>query len=153
MLIIGNKINNFTAKIEDGSTIELAQFKGKKKIIYFYPKDNTPACTANACDFRDNYQSLVAKGFEVLGVSIQGESSHKKFIAKYDLPFHLIVDEDLTLHNQFGVWGKKAMYGKEYMGTLRTTFILDENDTLLHIITKVDTKNASKQILDLMGLK
>ena len=127
MLIIGNKINNFTAKIEDGSTIELAQFKGKKKIIYFYPKDNTPACTANACDFRDNYQSLTVKGFEVLGVSIQGESSHKKFIAKYNLPFHLIVDEDLTLHNQFGVWGKKAMYGKEYMGTLRTTFILDEN--------------------------
>jgi len=146
----GDKAPQFEAKIEDGSSISLTDFKGKKKILYFYPKDSTPGCTANACDFRDNYETLTAKGFVVVGVSIQGEASHQKFIAKNELPFHLIVDEDKKLHEAYGVWGLKKLYGKEYMGTLRTTFVIDENDKIIHVIDKVKTKDATKQILELM---
>jgi len=146
----GDKAPQFEAKIEDGSSISLTDFKGKKKILYFYPKDSTPGCTANACDFRDNYETLTAKGFVVVGVSIQGEASHQKFIAKNELPFHLIVDEDKKLHEAYGVWGLKKLYGKEYMGTLRTTFLIDENDKIMHVIDKVKTKDATKQILELM---
>ena len=146
----GDKSPSFTAKIENGNKISLKDFKGKKKILYFYPKDSTPGCTANACNFRDNYETLSSKGFVVLGVSIQGEKSHNRFIEKNDLPFHLIVDEDKKLHNLYGVWGKKKLYGKEYMGCLRTTFIIDENDDVLEIITKVKTKDATNQILELL---
>lgn len=146
----GDKAPSFTAKIENGNKISLKDFKGKKKILYFYPKDSTPGCTANACNFRDNYETLSSKGFVVLGVSIQGEKSHNRFIEKNDLPFHLIVDEDKKLHNLYGVWGKKKLYGKEYMGCLRTTFIIDENDDVLEIITKVKTKDATNQILELL---
>ena len=146
----GDKAPQFEAKIEDGSLISLKDFAGKKKILYFYPKDSTPGCTANACDFRDNYESLTSKGFVVIGVSIQGEASHQKFIAKNELPFHLIVDEDKKLHEAYGVWGLKKLYGKEYMGTLRTTFVIDENDKIIHVIDKVKTKDATKQILELM---
>ncbi len=146
----GDKAPDFTIKIEDGTNISLKDFKGKKKIIYFYPKDSTPGCTTNACNFRDNYETLTAKGFVVIGVSIQGEASHQKFIAKNNLPFHLIVDEDKKMHKDYGVWALKKLYGREYMGCLRTTFILDENDKILHIIKKVKTKDATNQILDLM---
>lgn len=146
----GDKAPHFEAIIEDGSTISLDSFKGQKKILYFYPKDSTPGCTANACNFRDNYETLTSKGFAVIGASIQGEKSHLKFIAKNELPFHLIVDEDKKVHEAYGVWGLKKMYGKEYMGTLRTTFIIDENDIVLHVITKVKTKDATQQILDLL---
>lgn len=142
----------FTAKIEDGSEISLQGFKGKKKILYFYPKDSTPGCTANACNFRDNYDLLTKKGFVVIGVSIQGETSHNKFITKNELPFNLIVDEDKKLHEAYGVWGLKKLYGREYMGCMRTTFIIDENNVLLHVITKVKTKDATNQILVLMGM-
>lgn len=146
----GDKAPSFTAKIENGNKISLKDFKGKKKILYFYPKDSTPGCTANACNFRDNYETLSSKGFVVLGVSIQGEKSHNRFIEKNDLPFHLIVDEDKKLHNLYGVWGKKKLYGKEYMGCLRTTFIIDENGDVLEIITKVKTKDATNQIFELL---
>ena len=149
----GDKAPEFTAKIEDGTTISLNDFKGKKKILYFYPKDSTPGCTANACNFRDNYETLTSKGFVVIGVSIQGEKSHKRFIEKNNLPFHLIVDEDKELHKLYGVWGLKKLYGREYMGCLRTTFIIDENNTILEVITKVKTKDATNQILELLDLK
>jgi len=146
----GDKAPQFTTTIEDGTSISLKDFKGKKKILYFYPKDSTPGCTANACNFRDNYQTLTEKGFVVLGVSIQGEKSHQKFIAKNELPFHLIVDEEKKLHEAYGVWALKKLYGREYMGCLRTTFIIDENNVLLHVITKVKTKDATNQILELI---
>lgn len=146
----GDKAPQFEAKIEDGSFISLNDFAGKKKILYFYPKDSTPGCTANACNFRDNYETLTNKGFVVIGVSIQGETSHQKFIAKNELPFHLIVDEEKTLHEAYGVWGQKKTFGKEYMGTLRTTFVIDEKDVILEVITKVKTKDATNQILELL---
>lgn len=148
----GDIAPSFTAKIEDGTEVSLKDFKGKKKILYFYPKDSTPGCTANACNFRDNYETLTNNGFIVIGVSIQGEASHNKFITKNELPFHLVVDEEKVLHEAYGVWGLKKLYGREYMGCMRTTFVMDENDNLLHVITKVKTKEATKQILDLMGI-
>lgn len=146
----GEKAPQFEAKIEDGTSISLKDFAGKKKILYFYPKDSTPGCTANACNFRDNYEALTKQGFVVIGVSIQGEKSHQKFIAKNELPFHLIVDEEKTLHEAYGVWGEKKMYGKEYMGTLRTTFVIDEKDEIMEVISKVKTKDATNQILELL---
>ena len=146
----GDKAPDFTAKIEDGTSISLKDFKGKKKILYFYPKDSTPGCTANACNFRDNYQTLTSKGFVVIGVSIQGEKSHNRFIQKNNLPFHLIVDEEKELHKLYGVWALKKLYGREYMGCLRTTFVIDEDNNLLEVITKVKTKDATNQIFELL---
>lgn len=147
----GDKAPNFTSKDQNGNTVSLDQFKGKKVILYFYPKDNTPGCTAEACDFRDNYQSLKAKGIEVLGVSIDDEKSHQKFITKFELPFTLLADTDKAIVEAYGVWGEKSMYGKKYMGTNRTTFIIDEEGKITHIISKVDTKNPSTQVLDLIN--
>jgi len=149
----GDKAPNFNAKIEDGTSISLKDFDGQKKIIYFYPKDSTPGCTANACNFRDNYELLTSKGFVVIGVSIQGEASHKRFIDKNNLPFHLIVDEDKIMHKDYGVWALKKLYGREYMGCLRTTFIVDEKNVIMEIITKVKTKDATNQILELLQSK
>jgi len=146
----GDKSPDFTAKIENGTSISLKDFKGKKKILYFYPKDSTPGCTANACNFRDNYQTLTSKGFVVIGVSIQGEKSHNRFIEKNNLPFHLIVDEEKELHKLYDVWALKKLYGREYMGCLRTTFVIDEDDNILEVITKVKTKDATNQILELL---
>src|SRR3954470_21034732 len=111
----GDKAPDFAAKDQNGKTVSLADFKGKTVILYFYPKDDTPGCTAEACDFRDNYQSLLSKGFEVIGVSTDGEKSHKKFETKYQLPFPLIADEDKQIVEAYGVWGEKSMYGKTYM--------------------------------------
>jgi len=147
----GDKAPDFTAKDQNGKTISLADFKGKTVILYFYPKDDTPGCTAEACDFRDNYQSLLSKGFEVIGVSTDGEKSHKKFETKYSLPFPLIADEEKNIVEAYGVWGEKSMYGKTYMGTTRKTFIIDADGTLKKIIDKVDTKAASQQVMDLLG--
>lgn len=146
----GNKAPEITAKNQTGETVKLSDFLGKKIILYFYPKDNTPGCTAEACNFRDNYQSFVKDGYEVIGVSIDGEQSHQKFISKFELPFNLLADEDHKIVNDYGVWVEKNMYGKKYMGTARTTFILDEQGIIQHIIKKVDTKNASQQIRDLL---
>ncbi|KIO76687.1 thiol peroxidase [Pedobacter lusitanus] len=147
----GQKAPEFTAADQDGNTVTLGQFEGKKVVLYFYPKDSTPGCTAEACDFRDNYQGLKAKGIEVLGVSVDDEKSHQKFIAKHSLPFTLLADTDKKIVEAYGVWGEKNMYGKKYMGTNRTTFVIDENGVIAHIIKKVDTKNSTAQILELLN--
>ena len=147
----GDKAPDFTAKDQNGVNVSLSDFKGKTVILYFYPKDDTPGCTAEACDFRDNYQSLLSKGFQVIGVSIDSEKSHKKFETKYSLPFPLIADEDKHIVETYGLWVEKNMYGKKYMGTARTTFIIDGDGVISKVIEKVDTKNASQQVLDLVG--
>ncbi len=123
-------------------------FKGKITVLYFYPKDDTPGCTANACDFRDNYASLTKKGFTIIGVSPQDEKSHNKFKKKYDLPFELIPDTDKAIINAYEVWGKKKFMGREYEGVLRTTFVINSKGVIEKIIDKVDTKNATKQLLE-----
>ncbi|MNK00906.1 putative peroxiredoxin bcp [compost metagenome] len=146
----GQKAPAISAKDQDGNTITLDQFIGKTVVLYFYPKDNTPGCTAEACDFRDNYQGLMAKGIVVLGVSVDDEKSHQKFITKYSLPFPLLADTDKKIVTDYGVWGEKNMYGKKYMGTNRTTFVIDENGVIAHIIKKVDTKNPTAQVLELL---
>jgi peroxiredoxin Q/BCP len=146
----GDQAPAFTSTDQNGTTVSLAQFKGKKVVLYFYPKDNTPGCTAEACDFRDNYQGLVAKGIDVLGVSVDSEQSHQKFVNKFNLPFTLLADTDHTIVEAYGVWAEKNMYGKKYMGINRTTFIIDEEGIIAHIITKVDTKNATQQVFDFL---
>ncbi|SKB28350.1 thioredoxin-dependent thiol peroxidase [Daejeonella lutea] len=144
----GEKAPNFTGKDQNGKNISLSDFSGKDVILYFYPKDDTPGCTAEACSFRDNYQSLLNKGFEVIGVSADDEASHKKFIAKYNLPFSLISDVNKEIVEAYGVWVEKNMYGKKYMGIARKTFIIDKNGVITKIISKVDTQNSSQQIID-----
>jgi peroxiredoxin Q/BCP len=146
----GDKAPDFTAKDQNGKSVSLADFKGKTVILYFYPKDDTPGCTAEACDFRDNYQSLIGKGYEVIGVSTDDEKSHKKFETKYSLPFPLIADTDHHIVEAYGVWGEKNMYGKKYMGTMRTTFIINADGNIDKVIDKVDTKASSQQVLDLL---
>jgi peroxiredoxin Q/BCP len=148
----GQKAPEFTAKDQDGNTVSLEQFAGKTVVLYFYPKDDTPGCTAEACDFRDNYQGLAAKDIVVLGVSVDDEKSHKKFIAKHNLPFTLLADTDKQIVEAYGVWGEKNMYGKTYMGTNRKTFIIDKEGKIAHIVSKVDTKNSTAQVLELLQL-
>lgn len=125
------------------------KFEGKKTILFFYPKDNTPGCTAEACSLRDNYKQLQKRGFELIGVSVDDEKSHQKFITKYELPFPLIADTDQKVVNDYEVWVEKSMYGRKYMGTARKTFIIDEKGKIEHIIEKVDTKDHANQILAL----
>lgn len=149
-LLEGQKAPDFNAKNQNGDLISLSGFKGKKVILYFYPKDNTPGCTAEACDFRDNYQALLGKGFEVIGVSTDDEKSHKKFESKFNLPFNLIADNEKKIVEEYGVWVEKSMYGKTYMGTSRKTFIIDEKGIITKIIDKVDTKNPTQQVVDLL---
>ncbi|QJD94708.1 thioredoxin-dependent thiol peroxidase [Mucilaginibacter robiniae] len=146
----GDQAPNFTATDQNGKTISLSDYLGKTVILYFYPKDDTPGCTAEACDFRDNYQSLASLGYEVIGVSTDDEKSHKKFETKYNLPFVLIADNDQQIVNQYGVWVEKNMYGKKYMGTARTTFIINPEGVISKVLEKVDTKNASQQVLSLL---
>lgn len=143
----GQKAPDFTAKDQNGADISLSDFSGKEVILYFYPKDDTPGCTAEACSFRDNYQSLLGQGFEVLGVSTDDEKSHQKFISKYSLPFPLISDTDKNIVELYGVWVEKNMYGKKYMGIARKTFIIGKDGIITKIITKVDTKNSSQQVI------
>lgn len=149
-LQVGDAAPDFTANNQNNEKVSLSDFKGKKVILYFYPKDNTPGCNAEACSFRDNYQFLIKKGFEVVGVSTDDEKSHKKFEAKFELPFTLIADTEKTVVEAYGVWVEKQMYGKTYMGTARKTFVIDEDGKIALIIDKVDTKNASQQLLDLL---
>lgn len=144
---IGNKAPDFNI---NGKSLK--DFKGKKVILYFYPKDNTSGCTAQACNLRDNFSQLREKGFEVIGVSPDSEKSHQGFTSKHELPFELIADTDKNLLKAYGAWGEKKMYGKTYEGVIRITFIIDENGVIEKIIKKVDTKNHSAQILKEMGL-
>ena len=146
----GQKAPEFTANDQNGKSVSLNNFAGKSIILYFYPKDDTPGCTAEACSFRDNYESLLAEGFEVLGVSTDDEKSHLKFIGKYNLPFSLIADTEKKIIEAYGVWVEKNMYGKKYMGVSRKTFIIDKNGMIRKIIDKVDTKNSSAQVLEIL---
>ena len=145
----GSKAPYFEGRDQEGRTVKLSDFKGEKVLLYFYPKDNTSGCTAEACDLRDNYNDLTGKGFAVVGVSPDSEKSHKGFINKYSLPFPLIADTDQKIMKAYGVWGEKKMYGRSYMGVIRTTFIIDGNGVIEKIIDKVDTKAHSGQIFKL----
>jgi peroxiredoxin Q/BCP len=144
----GDKAPVFEGVDQNGKTVSLNDFKGKKVILYFYPKDDTPGCTAQACNLRDNYNELIAKGFQVVGISTDSVKSHKKFEDKYSLPFPLIADEEKKVVEQYGVWGAKKFMGKSYMGTNRTTFLINEEGNIKKIINKPDTKNQSQQVLD-----
>ena len=146
-LTIGNPAPDFTSTNQNGQPIKLSDYRGKKVVLYFYPKDDTSGCTAQACSLRDNYADLRAAGYEILGVSIDNEKSHQKFIGKYDLPFSLVSDTDKQVVEAYDVWKEKSMYGRNYMGTVRTTFVIDENGIITNIISKVDTKEHAKQIL------
>lgn len=152
-LKVGDKAPEIKAKDQDGKEISLKDYKGKKVIIYFYPKDDTPGCTAEACNLRDNYKALLKQGMVVLGVSADTEAKHKKFIERYNLPFPLIADVDKKVINDYGVWGEKKFLGKKYMGINRTTFVIDENGIIEEIIEKVETKNHTEQILDTLKNK
>lgn len=148
---IGDKAPKILGINERGEEIHLSQFAGKKVVLYFYPKDNTPGCTAEACSLRDNYSQLQAKGYEVIGVSTDSEASHRKFIEKHELPFTLIADTDKSLVTEMGVWGEKSMCGRKYMGTFRTTFIINEEGIVEKILgpKEVKTKTHGEQILAL----
>lgn len=144
----GMKAPDFSGKDQSGNAISLKDLQGRKVILYFYPKDNTPGCTTESCNLRDNYRELIKKGFEVIGVSADSEKSHQNFIDKYSLPFNLISDSGKEILKAYGAWGLKKLYGKVYEGILRKTFIIDEQGVILKIINKVDTKNHTNQILD-----
>ena len=149
MIEIGSKAPELLGRDENGNEIKLQDFAGKKLVLYFYPKDSTPGCTQEACNLRDNYEKMLALGYAVVGVSVQDEKSHKRFIEKNNLPFPLIADTDMSLNKAFGVWGEKSMYGRKYMGTLRTTFIIDEDGKVERIIGPKDikVKNHAEQII------
>ncbi|BDD04377.1 thioredoxin-dependent thiol peroxidase [Aureibacter tunicatorum] len=149
MLNIGDKAPRFEGKNQDGKSISLDDYTGKKLVLFFYPKDNTPGCTLEAQNLRDNYETLQSKGYEVLGVSGDDETSHQKFICKHLLPFDLLADTDKSVNEMYGVWQEKKNFGKTYMGTVRTTFIIDEKGQIEHIINKVKTKEHADQIFAL----
>ncbi len=148
----GVKAPMFRGKDQDGRWVSLDDFKGKKVVLYFYPKDDTPGCTAEACNLRDNYDDLLARGFAIVGVSPDDEKSHARFRSTYDLPFSLLADPRAEILNAYGVWGEKNMYGKKYMGVLRTTFVIDEGGNIQKIIRKVDTGDHTRQILAELGI-
>ena len=147
MLKIGDKMPEFEVVDQDGNVVSSKDFIGKKTIVYSYPKDNTPGCTAEACNLRDNYEALKAQGYNVVGVSKDSAASHRKFIDKFDLPFTLLSDKSTQMLQDFGAWGEKKMCGKTCVGTLRRTFIFNEEGVLERIIEKVDTKDHAAQIL------
>ncbi len=147
MLKPGDKAPYFRGTIQDGQIVDLNQFKGKNLVLYFYPKDNTPGCTAEACDLRDNYSRFQSLGYTILGVSKDNEKSHTSFIEKYNLPFPLISDKDAVILKAYEAWGRKKFMGREYDGIIRKTFVIDGNGIITDIIEKVDTKNHSAQIL------
>jgi peroxiredoxin Q/BCP len=150
-LKIGDKAPEFKAKDQNGNTISLDQFKGKKVVLYFYPKDNTPGCTAEACNLRDNYQEFLDRDYVVIGVSADSEKSHQGFIGKYDLPFPLVSDPDKEVIKKYGAWGKKSMYGKLFEGIIRMTFIISEEGFIEEIFNKVKTKDHSRQIFETLS--
>ena len=147
-LEVGQKAPEFEAKIESGETIKLSDYLGKKVVLYFYPKDATPGCTAQACNLRDNYEALQQAGFIVLGISADAEKSHVKFIEKQSLPFSLIADTDLKVHEAYGTWVEKSMYGRKYMGIIRATFIIDAKGVIRHVWPKVKVKGHAEDVLE-----
>mgnify|MGYP001193638034 FL=1 len=146
-LKIGDKAPNFEGKNQNNESVKLSSFIGEKVVLYFYPRDNTPGCTAQACNLKDNFNELSRKGYKIIGVSSDSIKSHKKFEEKYSLPFDLISDEDKAIHKSYGTWIEKSMYGRKYMGTARWTFIINENGIINNIIEKVKTKEHTNQIL------
>lgn len=147
MLKIGAQAPDFTVNDQDGNPIRLSDYKGKKVVLYFYPKDSTPGCTAQACNLRDNYKLLQKKGYEILGISTDSEKRHRNFIQKEKLPFTLLADVDRKVHDLYGTWVEKSMYGRTYMGTARKTFIINEKGVIEDIIEKVKTGDHAAQIL------
>jgi thioredoxin-dependent peroxiredoxin len=147
----GDKAPMFKGKDQDGKWISLEDFKGKKVVLYFYPKDDTPGCTTEACNLRDNYESLLSEGFAIVGVSPDDEGTHSKFRTKYELPFSLIADPEKAIIQAYGVWGEKNNYGKKTMGVIRSTFIIDENGYILRVIGKVNTADHAQQILQVLA--
>ncbi len=150
-LNIGDKAPDFKAVDQNGQPISLSDYKGKKVILYFYPKDNTPGCTDEACSLRDGYKDITSAGMDVIGVSADSEKSHLGFVTKHNLPFRLIADTDKKVIEAYGAWGEKKMYGKSYDGILRSTFIISEDGKIEKIIDKVITKNHANQVLDGIG--
>jgi len=146
-LKIGDKAPDFEVNNQNGEPVKLSDYLGKKIVLYFYPKDNTPGCTAQACNLRDNYSELTKKGHVVLGVSTDNEKKHQNFIAKYELPFTLLADTEKLVHDLYGTWQEKQLYGKKYMGTVRTTFVINETGMIENIIEKVKTKEHFNQII------
>lgn len=152
MIEEGKKAPAFTAIDQDGNTIKLSDFKGKKLALYFYPKDDTSTCTVQACNIRDGFKRLLKKGIEVIGVSPDDEKSHQKFISKHKLPFRIIADTDKKLVERFGVWGEKSLYGRKYMGVFRTTFLIDEKGVVVKVIAKPKVKEHADEIAEGFGL-
>jgi len=148
MLKQGDKAPDFTSKDQDGKTVKLADFKGKRVVLYFYPKDDTPGCTKEACSFRDADDVYQKKGIKVFGVSTDDEKSHQKFISKFQLPFDLLADTDKDIVEKYGVWGEKSMYGKKYMGTIRKTFLIDEKGNIARIFDKVNVSEHADEVLE-----
>lgn len=148
----GDKAPDFTVNDQNGATISLHDFKGQKVALFFYPKDNTPTCTIEACNIRDNFSVLKKKGVIVLGVSVDTAKKHKNFEKKFSLPFTLLADVDKTMVNNYGVWAEKTLWGRKYMGILRTTFLINEKGKIDHIIDKVDSENHSQQIIETWGI-
>ncbi len=144
---VGDMAPSIDGVNQNGEKVSLSNYAGKKLVLYFYPKDDTPGCTAEACNLRDNYDQLLKEGYAILGVSPDTEAKHQKFIAKYDLPFDLLADTEKAVCNNYGVWAEKSMYGRKYMGVVRTTFVIDENGKIQEVIAKVKTKDHTAQIL------
>ena len=152
-LKVGDKAPEFELLNQHNETVKLSDFKGQKVVLYFYPKDNTPTCTEQACNIRDNYTQYTSKGIKVFGVSPDSAKKHQNFIKKYDLPFDLLVDDEHKLNEAYGVWQEKQMFGKKYMGTVRTTFVIDENGIIENVIDKVTAKDHTSQSSDFQRLR
>ncbi len=150
MLAEGTRAPAFTLKNQDGKDVSLSDFAGRKTVIYFYPKDDTPGCTKEACGFRDNHQAILDKGAVVLGISADGEADHTKFRSKFELPFDLLSDPDKTVIQAFGTWGEKSMYGKTYEGILRSTFVIDEDGTVIKVYPKVNPAEHAQEVLEVL---
>jgi thioredoxin-dependent peroxiredoxin len=153
MLKEGDNAPDFSSKDQDGNTVNLADLRGQRVVLYFYPKDDTPGCTKQACSFRDADEIYRGKNIRVLGVSTDDEKSHQKFISKFQLPFDLLADTDKQIVEAYGVWGEKSMYGKKYMGTNRKTFLIDESGKIVKIFDKVDVTNHADEVLEAFGEK
>ncbi len=150
LLDVGATAPGFKSIDQNGEPISLAEFKGKKVVLYFYPKDDTPGCTKEACAFRDNFPKFKKLNVEVLGVSVDDQKKHKKFAEKFDLPFRLVVDDEKKIVQDYGVWGEKSMYGKKYFGTNRVTYLIDENGKIEHVFPKVKPETHAEEILALL---